>query len=308
VKRYHDLNTWFRARFDCRVQKITLDAGFTCPNRDGTRGEGGCAYCNAQGSGTAAHVRGLSVTAQLQAGIRSQQKRSGAGAFVAYFQSYTNTYAPIDTLRRLYDEAIAVPGVVGLSIGTRPDCLEESVIALLHEYAKTRMVWVELGLQSAHDTTLARINRGHDVASFVAATKAARAAGLLVCAHLIIGLPGESAAMVRQTADTVAELAIDGVKIHLLYVVKGTRMAQWYEAGEYRCLTREEYVEQVCDTLERLPWNTVIQRLTGDPHPDELVAPQWALEKGRNLAALNARLEERDTWQGRLRGAPCPTR
>ncbi len=305
-RRYNDLNSWLRGRFGRRVQKLTIDAGLSCPNRDGSVGVGGCTYCNAKGSGTGAWAQGLSVSEQLRGQIDRQRVRYGASAFIAYFQSFSNTYADVETLRRLYDEALAVEGVVGLSIGTRPDCLGTAVLELLEGYARRCMVWLELGLQSAHDVTLARINRGHSAETFADAAAAAHEAGLLVCAHAILGLPGEDRGMMRRTAEVVRSLGIDGVKLHLLYVVRGTPMEQLYLRGEYRCLEREEYADLACDVLERLPWSVVVQRLTGDPHADELVAPQWALEKTRNRAAIEERLVQRDTWQGRLAGAPPP--
>jgi len=188
---YRDLKSYLQARFGERVQKITLDAGLTCPNRDGRVGTGGCLYCNARGSGTGAWSRGQSITAQMEAGIIRLGRRYGAAKFIAYFQSFSNTYAPKEKLRELYDEALACPQVVGLSIGTRPDCLADDVLDLLASYARERLVWLELGLQSAHDATLQRLNRGHDVACFTAAVTRAAARGLEVVAHVILGLPGE---------------------------------------------------------------------------------------------------------------------
>jgi radical SAM protein (TIGR01212 family) len=298
--RYNDLNTYFRSLFGCRVQKITIDAGLTCPNRDGTVASGGCIYCNARGSGTGALARGLSITEQLVQGKRALYRRYKAGKFIAYFQSFSNTYGPIDKLKRLYDEALAVEGVVGLSIGTRPDCVQEPVLDLLQNYAQNHLVWIEYGLQSARDATLLAINRGHDVQCFRDAVKATFNRKIKICAHVILGLPGETRDDMLHTAHTVAASGIDGLKLHLLYVIKGTRLETLYRQGRYRCLEQPEYVDLVCDFLERIPRHMIIQRLTGDPHPAELVAPQWSLKKSETLAQIQAMLEKRDSWQGRL--------
>ena len=299
-KPYYDLNSFLRRHFGMRVQKITVDAGFTCPNRDGTLGTGGCIYCNARGSGTGACGRGVSIREQLEAGRAAMARRYKAKAFIAYFQAFSNTYAPVEILRQRYEEALAVPGVVGLAIGTRPDCVDERVLDLLGEYARRTMVWVEYGLQSAHDRTLAAIARGHDFGAFCRAVAATRNRGIYTCAHVILGLPGETAADMRATARAVAGLGIDGIKLHLLYVVKGTGMERLFRQGDYQCLAQSEYVERVCDVLERLPPQMVIQRLTGDPHPDELVAPDWSLRKRETLDQIHAALARRQTFQGKL--------
>ena len=301
-KRYNDLNTYFRSLFACRVQKITIDAGLSCPNRDGTVSYGGCIYCNARGSGTGALSRGLSITEQLVLGKKALAQRYKAAKFMAYFQSFSNTYAPIDMLRRLYDEALAVEDIVGLSIGTRPDCVDEPVLALLQDYAQKYLVWLEYGLQSARDATLALINRGHDVQCFMDAVKATLNRQIKICAHVILGLPGETRNDMLHTAHTLASSGIDGLKLHLLYVIKGTRLENLYRRGGYRCLEQHEYVDLVCDFLECIPGHIIIQRLTGDPHPEELVAPQWSLKKSETLAQIQAELEKRDSWQGKRLG------
>jgi uncharacterized protein len=299
-ERYRDFNTHLRALFGCRVQKISLDAGLTCPNRDGRVGTGGCIYCNARGSGTGAHGRGLSVAEQLAQGKTALARRYKAKKFLAYFQSFCNTYAPLETLRRLYTEALGVPDIVGLAIGTRPDCVDADILELLEELARSRLIWVEYGLQSAHDATLARINRGHTFGQFQAAVAATRRrSGIRICAHVILGLPGETREQMLATADAVAALGIDGVKLHLLYVVRSTPLEALYRAGRYTCLEQAAYVDLVCDFLERLPPQMVIQRLTGDPHREELVAPEWSLEKTETRALIQAKLAERDAWQGK---------
>jgi radical SAM protein (TIGR01212 family) len=299
-KRYNDLNEYLRGIFGCRVQKITIDAGLSCPNRDGTLSSGGCIYCNTRGSGTGASLEGLTVTEQLINGKKSLSKRYKAEKFIAYFQSYSNTYAPLQKLKNLYEEALAVDDIVGLSIGTRPDCVAEPVLDLLQNYAKAYLVWIEYGLQSARDATLVFINRGHDVQCFKTAVEKTKQRGIKICAHVILGLPHETRMDMLQTAKTITELGIDGIKLHLLYVVKGTRMEVLYRQGQYRCLEQQEYADLVCDFLERIPFDMVVQRLTGDPHPQELVAPRWSLKKAENLALIRKTLVDRDTWQGKF--------
>lgn len=298
--RFYDLNTYFRNIFGCRVQKITVDAGLNCPNRDGTISEHGCIYCNSKGSGTGAHARGLSVSEQLVSGKAVLSGRYGAKKFIAYFQSFSNTYAPYEKLKKLYDEALSVEDIVGLSIGTRPDCINEPVLNLLQNYSKDYLVWMEYGLQSANDSTLMLINRGHDFECFRKAVELTKGRNIKICAHVILGLPGEDKSRMLETAKAVGDLQIDGIKIHLLYVVKGTKMEDMYLHGSFRCLEQEEYCEIVCDFLELLPEEMVIQRLTGDPHRDELVAPMWALEKAKTLSLIKNTLEKRASRQGKF--------
>jgi radical SAM protein (TIGR01212 family) len=295
---YRDLNSYLRERFGARVQKVTLDAGLTCPNRDGRVGVGGCLYCNERGSGTGAWSQGQSISAQLEEGMARLGRRYGASRFIAYFQSFSNTYAPVDSLRAIYQEALAFPEVVGLSIGTRPDCLSPEILDLLANLARERLVWLELGLQSAHDDTLKRINRGHDVACFTQAVEAIAARGLEVVAHVILGLPGEGPAEMAATARYLAGLPLQGVKIHLLYVVRGSGLEGLYQAGSYRPLEAGEYITLVADFLELLPPHLVIHRLTGDPHREELVAPAWCLDKSKVLKGIREELARRGSRQG----------
>ncbi len=305
-KRYNDLNAYLRGLYGCRVQKITVDAGLTCPNRDGTIAAGGCIYCNTRGSGTGAWARGLSVTAQLQQGKQALAKRYNARKFIAYFQSFSNTYAALPHLQALYEEALAVDDVVGLSIGTRPDCVSPAVLDLLQSYTTSYLIWMEYGLQSAHNETLKLINRGHDRQTFCKAVEMTRKRGLKICSHVILGLPNEGRTQMLATADLLADLDVDGIKLHLLYVIKDTPMEDLYRSGSYRCLRQQEYVDLACDFLERLPQRIVIQRLTGDPHPQELVAPKWAVRKNDTLSRIQATLEKRDSWQGKAHGEPLP--
>jgi radical SAM protein (TIGR01212 family) len=301
LKRYKDYNSYLQEIFGERVQKISLDAGLGCPNRDGTISDMGCIYCDSRGSGTGALIReGLSLDEQI---IRAQErikKRYKSRKFIAYFQSFTNTYAPLSHLKEIYDQALGHKDIVGLSVGTRPDCVDMDVLELLATYQSTYLVWVEFGLQSAHDITLERINRGHDVGSFKSSVLMARQCGLNVCAHVILGLPGEDREMMLETARFISDLPIEGVKIHLMYVVKETQLAELYQEGAFRCLDQEEYVELVVDFLELLPPSMVIQRLTSDPIRSELVAPSWAKDKSVTLGLIREALQRRNAWQGRL--------
>ena len=296
--RYSDLNTYFRKRFGCRVQKISIDAGMNCPNRDGTISTRGCIYCNQRGSGTGAHAKGISVTDQIRLSKIALSKRYRAKKFIAYFQSFTNTYAPVPRLKQLYDEALAVDDIVGLFVGTRPDCIDETVLDLLEEYAKQTLVWIEYGIQSIHDATLVAINRGHDFHCIQKAIRLTRKRGLNICAHIILGLPNENRCHMIETAKALSHMDIQGVKLHLLYVIKGTGLEALYRQGQYRCLEQREYVDLVCDFLERLPTSMVVQRLTGDPHPNELVAPQWSLRKAETRNMILQTLVDRDSRQG----------
>ena len=298
TKPYRDFNSYLRELYGCRVQKISLDAGLTCPNRDGSLGFGGCIYCNARGSGTGASEHTPSISDQVRAAKSYLGKRYKANKFLAYFQSFTNTYAPLSVLRRIYQEALADTDIVGLAIGTRPDCVPDEVLDYLQNLSRDRLVIMEFGLQSADDATLLRIGRGHTVGAFVDAVQRARSRGLYVCAHVILGLPGESRGDMMRTARFLASLDIQAVKIHLLYVIRGTALDLWYQRGEYKCLNREEYVETVGEFLTLLPPYIIIQRLTGDPHREELVAPLWALEKQKNLDAIHRHMFGRGLYQG----------
>ena len=299
---YRDFNTYLRSLFGCRVQKITLDAGLSCPNRDGSVSTGGCVYCNARGSGTGAGAGGLSIPDQIERGKRRLGRRYKARKFLAYFQSYSNTYAPLPVLREIYRQALQDRDVVGLSIGTRPDCVPDPVLDHLRGLARDSLVWMEYGLQSASDRTLGLINRGHDVRCFSDAVRRTRERGLPVCAHVILGLPGEGLRDTSETADFLAGLQIDAVKLHLQYVVRDTVLHSWYEQGRYRCLERAEYAEMAGEFLSRLPPRTIVQRITADPHPDELIAPGWALEKHKNMQAVLDAMRNRGLYQGKKYG------
>ncbi|HTP64682.1 MAG TPA: TIGR01212 family radical SAM protein [Geobacteraceae bacterium] len=297
-KRYSAFSEELKRSFGCRVHRISVDAGFTCPNRDGTKGVEGCIYCGGAGSGSFGIARGLSIAAQLEEGKEVMIRKYKARKFIAYFQPYSNTYAPVERLATLYDEALAVQDVVGLIVGTRPDCLPPQVLDLLGEYARRSWFWLELGLQSPHERTLKTLNRGHDFAAFETAMGACRERDIRVCAHVILGLPGESREEMLQTAGILNRLGVDGVKLHLLHVMRGTRLAGMYERGEFVLMERDDYVGLVCDFLELLDPRISIQRLTGDGGRD-LVAPLWSLAKFEVLNAIDVELERRGSWQGK---------
>ncbi len=300
MKRYRDFNTYLKEIFGERVQKISLDAGLGCPNRDGTISRRGCIFCDRRGSGTGALINhGLSIAQQIAEAKGFIQKRYKARKFIAYFQSFTNTYAPLSQLKTLYDKALIHKDMVGLSVATRPDCVDREILTLLSSYQAGHLVWLEYGLQSSHDKTLKLINRGHDVACFEQSVLMADEYSINICAHIILGLPGEDREMMLQTARFLSNLPIRGVKIHLLYVVKETPLSELYHKKGFRCLERKEYANLVVDFLELLPPDMVIQRLTGDPIQSELVAPLWAKEKQVNLKLIQTTLERRKTWQGK---------
>jgi len=300
-KRYSDYNAYLRNMYGERVQKISIDAGMTCPNRDGTLSRTGCIYCNAKGSGTGAFAKGISIRDQIEAGKIPAMKKYKAKKFLAYFQSYTNTYASVAHMKSMYDEALGCEGVVGMAVGTRPDCVAEEKMDLINTYTKDYLVWLEYGLQSVHDSTLELINRGHDFKAFeTAMALSASRPGINVCAHIILGLPGENRKMMLESAKVLADLGVNGVKIHLLYVVRKTALDRMYQNGEFVPLEQQAYVDLVCDFLERLPKEMIIQRITGDPHASELVAPTWAGRYRETFNMIQAVLETRESFQGKF--------
>jgi len=296
-KRYNDLKNYWRNMFGCNVHKLQIDAGFTCPNRDGHVAIGGCIYCDGRGSKLRQKGAPLSVAEQIASGKKYYKPE--AAKFIAYFQTFTNTYAPVEKLQALYDEALAQEDVIGLSIGTRPDCLGADVADLLSGYAKKYHIWVELGLQSVHDRTLQFINRGHNYQQFLDAVNALTGSGLNICVHIIIGLPGESDEDVLTTARTLAALPINGIKIHSLLALEGTALGEMYKKGTISMITKDKYVSLVVDVLEILPPEMVIQRLTADGYRDIFLAPDWAMNKLDVLNSINKELTRRDSFQGR---------
>ena len=299
TKRYHDFSSYLRRMFGCRVQKIIIDAGFSCPNRDGALSTAGCLYCNGKGAGSGAAQRGESISEQISRGKERLVRRYKAKKFFAYFQAFTNTYGPPHILRKTYDQAISDRDIVGLAIGTRPDCIDGEKLDLVERYTETHMVWIEYGLQSMHDRTLQAINRGHSFQDFVRAVSMTQGRDILICAHVILGLPGESKQDILDTASAVADLGIHGIKIHSLYVENHSPLARLYHAGVFKSIDQSAYVDWVVAFLERLPPNMVIQRLTGDPDPGSVLAPPWAMNKQQTLSLIQRALERRDTCQGR---------
>jgi uncharacterized protein len=297
IKRYNDLKSYWRNLFGCNVHKLAIDAGFTCPNRDGQVATGGCIYCDGRGSKLRQQGNLPSVAEQIASGKKYYKKQ--ASKFIAYFQTFTNTYAPVEKLQKLFDEALAQDDIIGLSIGTRPDCLGSDVIELLTGYAKKYHIWVELGLQSVHDKTLQFIKRGHHFQQFLDAVNALDGSGLNICVHIIIGLPGESDEDVLTTARTIAALPVHGIKIHSLLALEGTALGEMYKKGNVNMITQEKYVSLVADVLEILPPEIVIQRLTADGYRDIFLAPDWAMNKLNVLNSINKELERRDSYQGK---------
>lgn len=297
-KRYYDLKSYWRNHFGCKVYKLPIDAGFTCPNRDGQTALGGCIYCDGRGSKLRQAGPLPSVTEQIGKGMAYYTVHRQAGKFIAYFQTFTNTYGNLGHLKRLYDEALASPDVLGLSIGTRPDCVPDAVLDLLASYAKTHHIWLELGIQSIHDRTLALLNRGHNRGIFLDAVGRIQGRGIHLCVHIIVGLPGETRQDILETARIMAELPIQGIKIHSLLALQGTVLGNMYKNGAIALISKEEYVNTVCDILEILPPETVIQRLTADGYKDIFLAPLWAVNKMDVLNNIDWELKRRQTWQG----------
>lgn len=291
-------STHLKHRFGGRVHKISVDAGFGCPNRSGGRADSGCIFCDTDGSAAVGIARGVSITQQLKQAKVLMQRKYRAKWFIAYFQPFSNTFAPVDTLRACYDEALAVDKVLGLAVGTRPDCLPDPILDLLAEYHQKTYFWLELGLQSCHDTTLNFLRRGHDYACFLDAYTRAKDRGLRVCVHVILGLPGEDRQDILATADEMARLKVDGIKLHLLHVLRGTPLGDIYLNGEIEMLEQQDYVALVVDFIERLPPHTLIQRLTGDGPRETLLAPLWSINKWEVLNAIDAEWSRRGTIQG----------
>jgi radical SAM protein (TIGR01212 family) len=298
--RYRAYGHYLRGRFGGRVQRVSLDAKFTCPNVDGTVTTGGCVFCDNRSFSPSRRLPRTTIADQLEHGIGVLSRRYKVEQFIAYFQPATNTYAPPERLRPLFFEALEDPRVVGLAVGTRPDCVPDEVLDLLEELAAQTYLSVEYGLQSMHNRSLAWMNRGHDYDSFVDAVTRSANRGFEICAHVILGLPGESRADMVATARALADLAIDSVKIHNLYVVRDTPLAEEYAQGGIELLPRAEFIETLIDFLEVLPPDCIVERVAGDAPRDYLIAPAWCLDKAQLLVALRRRFEERQTWQGRL--------
>lgn len=299
-KRYNNFSYFLKNKFKCKVVKISVDAGFNCPNRDGKISYGGCIFCSEEGSGEFAGARNISIKEQFEQIKSIITPKWPVAKYIIHFQAFTNTYAPINILRQKYTEALHQKDVVGIAIATRPDCIDEKVIELLDELNKRTYVFVELGLQTSNEKTAEIINRGYNNQCFIDCVKKLREKNIDVVVHLIVGLPGEVEQDVLKSVDFISKLDIQGVKFHLLYVVKGTKLEQIYNAGEIKLLEKDEYVEIIVDCIERLKPDIVIHRLTGDGKKETLIGPRWSLDKMRVLSSIDKRLRERETYQGKI--------
>lgn len=301
-KRFHTWNYEMHNQFQNKVFKVMLDAGFTCPNRDGTIAKGGCTFCSARGSGDFAGHRRDDLVTQFNT-IRDRQHQKWPNAkYIGYFQAYTNTYAPVEELREYYEVILQQPGVVGLSIATRPDCLPDDVVEYLAELNERTYLWVEMGLQTIHDSTSELINRAHDTACYLEAVEKLRKHNIRVCTHIIYGLPQEDHEMMVATGRAVSKMDVQGIKIHLLHLMRKTPMVKQYEAGLLRFLEQDEYISLIVDSLELLPPEMIVHRLTGDAPRDLLIGPMWSLRKWEVLNGIDAELKRRNSWQGKLWG------
>jgi uncharacterized protein len=297
-KSYYSLNYFLREKFGEKVFKISLDAGFSCPNRDGTISKGGCVFCSERGSGDFAGNRCFSIGAQFEDIKAMMNKKWKEGKYIAYFQAYTNTYAPINVLREKYEEAIKQEGVVALAIATRPDCLSDEVLDLLEEFSKRVYLWVELGLQTSSDKTAKLINRGYNLQIFEEALEKLRKRNIDVVVHTIFGLPGETKEDMLNTVEYIAHKPIKGVKFHLLHLMEQTPMVKFYEKGILKFLDQEEYIELICKSITMLPQSMVIHRLTGDAPRELLIGPMWSLKKWEVLNSIDRKFIEKDIYQG----------
>jgi radical SAM protein (TIGR01212 family) len=299
-KRYHTYDYYLRRTFGGKCAKIPLDAGFSCPNIDGRCGVGGCIYCSGRGSGDFACTADVPIREQYDRTRATLSKKWSVERCIPYFQAHTNTYAPTEVLRPLFEEALTFPGVVGMNIATRADCLPDGTVALLADLAERTTLTVELGLQSVHDATAQRINRGHTFAQFLDGYERLGAANPRIsrCVHLIFGLPGEDDDMMLQSVRTVAAMRPEQIKIHLMHVLRGTVLGEMYERGEYTPLSRERYISLVVQALTLLPAETVVGRLTGDGMGEQLLAPDWSRKKVTVLNDIDKALYQNDVWQG----------
>ncbi len=297
-KRYHTWNYYLRNTFGEKVFKVSINAGFTCPNIDGRVAYGGCTYCSKEGSGDFAGNPKDSLIKQFSDIKLMMHKKWPSAKYIGYFQAFTNTYAPVDVLREKYETILSLDDVVGLSISTRPDCLPDDVLDYLEELNKKTNLWVELGLQTIHDKTAKLINRGHNYETFLDGLNKLRKRNIKVVVHIINGLPGENYEMMMETAKEVSKMDIDGVKIHLLHIIKDTPMENMLKKGMLKLMEEDEYINLVCDQLEILPSKFIIHRLTGDGKRDELVAPMWSLKKWEVLNKIDDELKSRNSYQG----------
>lgn len=297
-KRYNQYSAHLKNKFGVKVYKITLDAGFSCPNRDGSISSGGCIFCDDGGSFSQAHSNLLSIEEQIETGVETLSKRFKAKKFMSYFQAYSNTYKPVSELEKIYKSSLNHPDVVGISIGTRPDCVDEEKLKLISEFKDDYYTWIEYGLQSVHNKTLKAINRGHDYECFLRVYEKSKNLGLNVCAHVILNLMDETKEEMLETAQKLAELRVDGVKIHMLCALEGTKLSELYNQGKISFMSEEDYIQTVCDFLEILPAETTIHRLAGNGLKSNLIAPRWLGKKMDALNKIDRELEKRNSFQG----------
>ena len=297
-KRYHTWNYYLRNTFGEKVFKVSINAGFTCPNIDGKVSYGGCTYCSKEGSGDFAGNPKDNLIKQFNDIKEMMHKKWPSAKYIGYFQAYTNTYAPLEVLKEKYETILELDDVIGLSISTRPDCLPDDVVDYLDELNQKTNLWVELGLQTIHDKTSKLINRGHDYEEFLKGVEKLKARNIKVVVHIINGLPGEDYDMMMETAKAVANMGVDGIKIHLLHVIKDTPMEKMLQNGMLNLMDKDEYIKLVCDQLEILPDTMIVHRLTGDGKRDELIGPLWSLKKWEVLNDIDAELKRRDSYQG----------
>ena len=298
-KRYYTWNRHLRDEFGMKIFKVALDAGFDCPNRDGTVAFGGCTFCSAAGSGDFAGDRVDSIEDQFEERKNKMHRKWKDAKYMAYFQAYTNTHAPLPVLKEKFEAALAVDGVMGLSIATRPDCLPDDVVEYLAELNQRTYLWVELGLQTVHERTANLINRAHDFSCYLEGVQKLRKHGIRVCTHIINGLPLEDNKMMLETVREVAKLDVQGIKIHLLHLLKGTPMIKQYEKGLVEFMDKDDYIGLVVDQLELLPPEMVIHRITGDGPINLMIGPMWSVNKWDVLNGIDAELERRGSWQGK---------
>ena len=298
--RYRRFSDFLFQKFGCKVYKISLDAGLSCPNRDGTLSQNGCIFCDpGGGSGRRAEKSPLPISEQIRRGMAGLKKKYKAEKFIAYFQTFTNTYGPVEGLRHIYDQAFIHKDIIGLSIATRPDCISPEVLDLISSYTEKYHVWIELGVQSMRPESLIYIERGHGVLETIAAIQALKKRNIPLCAHLILGLPGEDVKDMISTAKSISDLGVDAVKLHMLYVTSHSRLASEYHAGRIALFTKEEYISAAVRILENLAPDIVIQRLVSEAHNDILIAPAWLKNKSETVRLIESELEKHDTWQGK---------
>lgn len=298
-KRYHTLNFDLRSHFGCKIIKLSVDGGFTCPNRDGTLGNSGCLFCSDSGSGEFAGNRALTIREQLSQQTELLKPKWPNGKYISYFQNFTNTYSSIEDLERKYEEALSFPEVVGIAIATRPDCLGDDVLELLSRISKKTFLWIELGLQTMHEDTAILIRRGYVLEQFEKAFEKLNSLGIKTVVHIILGLPGEDSARMLDSVKYVSRLNPYGIKLHLLHILENSDLLDYYNTNPFHVLSKDEYIGLVSDSLELLNPQIVVHRITGDGSRESLFAPRWSLDKRSVLNGIDIELKRRDSWQGK---------